>query len=75
MLKVKERYGLTYGELVEECKTNKTYLCLTLKGKKQGALISLGRIFDVLQCEKENEKFRNKLVKTSISKDKWRKYD
>jgi len=66
----KEKYALTFSDIVEECGTNNTYLCLTLKGKKQGTLLALGRIIEAVEHEKELEKFRNDLLRKTKKYEK-----
>lgn len=64
ILKQKIKYALSYGEIASECEISKHTLLRALNGKTDGSIRGLGQLIEVLEREKEREKFRNELLQS-----------
>ena len=64
LLQQKIKYALSYDEISSECEISKISLFRALNGKPKGSIRGLGQLIDVLEREKEREKFRNELLQS-----------
>lgn len=60
----KERYDFSFSDISEECELSKNTLFRALSGKPEGSIRGLGLLIDVIEREKERERFRNELLQS-----------